>query len=59
MTDVGRVQRSAAVAWSPGGPGGPLLALGTKAGALDASFSNTSSLEIFALPDGPGDGASF
>ncbi|KAI8811836.1 hypothetical protein BJ742DRAFT_795709 [Cladochytrium replicatum] len=42
------VDRTATVAWSPG-QHSPLLALGTIAGALDASFSTNTELEIFDL----------
>ena len=43
------IQRTSTFAWSPS-PSLPLLATGTAAGALDASFSNESQLEIWA-PD--------
>lgn len=39
------INRTATFAWSPGQQ--PLIAAGTVAGALDASFSNESTLEIF------------
>ncbi|TPX62134.1 hypothetical protein PhCBS80983_g00603 [Powellomyces hirtus] len=45
------INRTATLAWSPGqhDSHGPLLAAGTVAGALDASFSATTELEIFDL----------
>jgi protein transport protein SEC31 len=43
------IHRTATFAWSPTSPL-PFLATGTAAGALDASFSNESKLEIWA-PD--------
>ncbi|KAJ3023627.1 protein transport protein S31 [Thoreauomyces humboldtii] len=44
------VNRTATLAWSPGQhDAGPLLAAGTVAGALDASFSTSAELEIFDL----------
>lgn len=43
------VKRTAAVAWSPAGITTPLLATGTLAGALDASFSTLAELEIHEL----------
>jgi hypothetical protein len=43
------IHRTSTFAWSPT-PSLPLLATGTAAGALDASFSNESQLEIWA-PD--------
>jgi protein transport protein SEC31 len=43
------IHRTSTFAWSPA-TGQPLLATGTMAGALDASFSNESQLEIWA-PD--------
>ncbi|KAJ2889168.1 protein transport protein S31, partial [Coemansia aciculifera] len=42
------IERTAIPAWGPQ-QGEPLIAAGTVAGAMDASFSNTSSLEIFRL----------
>ncbi|KAJ1739647.1 protein transport protein S31 [Coemansia sp. RSA 990] len=44
------IERTAVPAWSPR-QGDPLVATGTVAGAMDASFSNTSTLEIFKLPE--------
>ncbi|KAJ2314240.1 protein transport protein S31, partial [Coemansia sp. Cherry 401B] len=43
------IERTAVPAWGPQ-QGEPLVAAGTVAGAMDASFSNTSTLEIFRLP---------
>lgn len=43
------VKRTATVAWAPLSPNLTLLATGTVAGALDASFSATTELEIFNL----------
>jgi protein transport protein SEC31 len=43
------VKRTAAVAWSPAQQAPPLLATGTLAGALDASFSTKADLEIHEL----------
>lgn len=43
------VKRTAAVAWSPPQQTPPLLATGTLAGALDASFSTLAELEIHEL----------
>jgi protein transport protein SEC31 len=43
------IHRTSTFAWSPE-PTLPLLATGTVAGALDESFSNASTLEIWA-PD--------
>ncbi|KAJ2742257.1 protein transport protein S31 [Coemansia sp. BCRC 34301] len=48
------IERTAIPAWGPQ-QGTPLLAAGTVAGAMDASFSNTSSLEIFRLSDSDND----
>ncbi|KAI9105495.1 hypothetical protein DFS34DRAFT_575149 [Phlyctochytrium arcticum] len=45
------IDRTATISWSPGQyeSNGPLLAAGTVAGALDASFSTAAELEIFDL----------
>ncbi|KAJ2728819.1 protein transport protein S31 [Coemansia sp. D1744] len=43
------IERTAVPAWGPQ-QAEPLIAAGTVAGAMDASFSNTSTLEIFKLP---------
>ncbi|KAJ3290152.1 protein transport protein S31 [Borealophlyctis nickersoniae] len=45
---IRHIDRTATVAWSPG-QHPPLLAVGTVAGALDASFSTTTELEILDL----------
>ncbi len=51
---ITHLERTATACWAPvqyndeHGPS-PLLATGTVAGAFDASFSATSSLELFAL----------
>ncbi len=42
------IHRTSTFAWSPF-PGLPLLATGTVSGALDASFSNDSQLEVWDL----------
>ena len=43
------VKRTAITCWSPATEEEPYLALGTVAGALDASFSSKTELEIFSL----------
>lgn len=43
------IKRTAAIAWSPPQLTSPLLATGTLAGALDASFSTLAELEIHEL----------
>lgn len=48
MSKLKEISRTATFAWSPG-QHLPLIATGTVAGALDASFSNTTELEIFKL----------
>ncbi|KAG0170061.1 protein transport protein S31 [Apophysomyces sp. BC1034] len=45
---VNEIHRTATFAWSPGHQQ-PFIAAGTVSGALDASFSNTSELEIYQL----------
>jgi protein transport protein SEC31 len=40
------IRRTATFAWSPAS-GSPVLATGTMSGALDASFSNDSQLELW------------
>ena len=42
------IPRTATFAWSPG-QHLPIIATGTVAGALDASFSNATELELFHL----------
>ncbi len=44
-----KVNRTAITCWSPATEVEPYLALGTVAGALDASFSSKTELEIFSL----------
>ncbi|KAJ3099062.1 protein transport protein S31 [Phlyctochytrium planicorne] len=51
------VNRTATIAWSPSAKHLPLLAAGTVAGALDASFSTNAELEIFDLNLNSLDGA--
>ncbi|KAF5853806.1 hypothetical protein GGP41_006610 [Bipolaris sorokiniana] len=48
MVRLREVPRTAAFAWSPG-PTQPLIATGTKAGAVDADFSNETQLELWEL----------
>ncbi|KAF2658388.1 hypothetical protein K491DRAFT_776374 [Lophiostoma macrostomum CBS 122681] len=48
MVRLREIPRTAAFAWSPG-PLSPLLATGTKAGAVDADFSNDTTLELWEL----------
>jgi protein transport protein SEC31 len=48
MTVLREIDRTATVAWSPG-QHLPILALGTVSGALDASFSIQTELELFDL----------
>lgn len=48
MVRLREVPRTATFAWSPG-PGRPLLATGTRAGAVDADFSDESKLELWDL----------
>jgi protein transport protein SEC31 len=43
------VDKTAAFAWSPGVQGPLLLATGTKAGAMDASFSSATELDFYAV----------
>ncbi len=44
-----KLDRAAFTSWNPATEKEPLLALGTAAGALDASFSSKTELEIFSL----------
>jgi protein transport protein SEC31 len=44
---IKKVERTSTTAWSPSEYEEPLLALGTVAGAMDASFSTKTELEIF------------
>jgi len=48
MVRLREIPRTATFAWSPG-PAPPLMATGTKAGAVDAEFSNDTQLELWAL----------
>ncbi|TKX20511.1 protein transport protein sec31 [Elsinoe australis] len=48
MVRLREIQRTAAFAWSPGSAS-PALATGTKAGAVDADFSNDTTLELWDL----------
>lgn len=48
MGRVREIPRAAAFAWSPGAAP-PWIATGTKAGAIDADFSNDTQLEIWDL----------
>ncbi|KAF2273350.1 uncharacterized protein EI97DRAFT_436212 [Westerdykella ornata] len=48
MVRLREIPRTATFAWSPG-PSAPLIATGTKAGAVDADFSNETSLELWEL----------
>jgi protein transport protein SEC31 len=48
MVRLREIPRTATFAWSPGAHA-PLIATGTKAGAVDADFSNETQLEIWDL----------
>ena len=48
MVRLREIPRTATFAWSPG-PGKPILATGTRAGAVDADFSDESKLELWDL----------
>jgi protein transport protein SEC31 len=48
MVRLREIPRTATFAWSPG-PTKPLIATGTKAGAVDADFSNETVLELWEL----------
>lgn len=48
MVRLRDIPRTATFAWSPG-PTQPLIATGTKAGAVDADFSNDTQLELWEL----------
>jgi protein transport protein SEC31 len=48
MVRVREIPRTAAFAWSPGAAP-PLVATGTRAGAVDADFSNDTQLEVWDL----------
>jgi protein transport protein SEC31 len=47
MSSTYSIPRTATFAWSKGTGSAPLLATGTVSGALDESFSNSASLEIW------------
>lgn len=54
MVNLREIPRTAVFAWSPG-TGKPLLVTGTRAGAVDADFSDESKLELWDLSlDTPG-----
>lgn len=54
MVRLREIPRTAAFAWSPGAAP-PLIATGTKAGAVDIDFSNETCLEVWDLAlDGKG-----
>lgn len=48
MVRLREVPRTATFAWSPSS-GNPLLVTGTRAGAVDADFSDESKLELWDL----------
>lgn len=48
MVRLREIPRTATFAWSPGS-NQPLIATGTKAGAVDADFSNDTQLELWEL----------
>lgn len=48
MVRLRDIPRTATFAWSPGS-GKPLLVTGTRAGAVDADFSDESKLELWDL----------
>jgi protein transport protein SEC31 len=48
MVRVREIPRTATFAWSPG-TGAPLVATGTRAGAVDFDFSNETNLELWDL----------
>lgn len=48
MVRLREIPRTAAFAWSPGAAP-PLIATGTKAGAVDNDFSNETCLEVWDL----------
>jgi protein transport protein SEC31 len=48
MVRLREIPRTAAFAWSPGSAP-PLLATGTRAGAVDDDFSNDTNLELWDL----------
>lgn len=48
MVRLREIPRTATFAWAPGAAS-PLIATGTRAGAVDADFSNDTQLEIWDL----------
>lgn len=48
MVRLREIPRTASFAWSPG-TSSPLIATGTRVGAVDANFSNETSLELWDL----------
>lgn len=48
MVRLREIPRTATFAWSPGAAP-PLIATGTRAGAVDADFSNETQLELWDL----------
>ena len=48
MVRLREIPRTATFAWSPGAAS-PFLATGTRAGAVDADFSNDTQLELWNL----------
>lgn len=48
MVRLREIPRTATFAWSPGS-GKPLLVTGTRAGAVDADFSDESKIEVWEL----------
>ena len=48
MVRLREIPRTATFAWSTGAAA-PLIATGTRAGAVDADFSNETQLELWAL----------
>ncbi len=48
MVRLRDIPRTATFAWSPGA-GNPLVVTGTRAGAVDADFSDESKLELWDL----------
>lgn len=51
MVRLREIPRTATFAWSPG-TALPLIATGTRAGAVDADFSNDTQLELWDLDMG-------
>lgn len=57
MVRLREIPRTATFAWSPG-TAAPLIATGTRAGAVDFDFSNETNLELWDLGlDSQGQGA--